>query len=88
MTLLEIQYFLQLWDIVCAYHLDVSANLVDHHGELLVQNGTLVNLQRGFPHRLVVTKPPTGRHRRRQRNGAGQLPCFHFGSASFGPRQQ
>jgi hypothetical protein len=30
---------------VCASHLDVSANLVDHHGELLVQNGTLVDLQ-------------------------------------------
>jgi hypothetical protein len=26
---------------VCACHIDVSANHVDHHGELLVQNGTL-----------------------------------------------
>jgi hypothetical protein len=30
---------------VCSYQLDVSANLVDHHGEHLVQNGTLVDLQ-------------------------------------------
>jgi hypothetical protein len=45
---LEIQYLLQLRDIVCAYHLDVSENLVDHHGELLVQNGTLVDLQQGL----------------------------------------
>jgi hypothetical protein len=30
---------------VCACHLDVSANLVDHQDELLVQNGTLVDLQ-------------------------------------------
>jgi hypothetical protein len=30
---------------VCACQLDVSANLVDRHGELLVQNGTLVDLQ-------------------------------------------
>jgi hypothetical protein len=30
---------------MCSCHLDVSANLIDHHGELLVQNGTLVDLQ-------------------------------------------
>jgi hypothetical protein len=30
---------------VCACHLDVSGNLVDNHGELLVQNETLVDLQ-------------------------------------------
>jgi hypothetical protein len=45
LALLEIQYLLQLIDIVCAYHLDISSNLVDHHGELLIQNGALVDLQ-------------------------------------------
>jgi hypothetical protein len=30
---------------VCACQLDVIADLVDHHGELLVQNGALVDLQ-------------------------------------------
>jgi hypothetical protein len=30
---------------VCACQLYVSANLVDYQGELLVQNGTLVDLQ-------------------------------------------
>jgi hypothetical protein len=30
---------------VCACQLDVSANLVDHHGELLDQNEILVDLQ-------------------------------------------
>jgi hypothetical protein len=44
MTLLEIQYLLHFCDIVCACQFDVSANLVDHQGELLVQNGTLVDL--------------------------------------------
>jgi hypothetical protein len=29
----------------CACQLDVSADLVNHHGGLLVQNGALVNLQ-------------------------------------------
>jgi hypothetical protein len=48
MTLLKIQYLLQLRDIVCACHLDVSENLVDQHGELLVQNGTLVDLHQGL----------------------------------------
>jgi hypothetical protein len=33
---------------MCAYQLDVSATLVDHQGELLVQNGTLVDLQWGL----------------------------------------
>jgi hypothetical protein len=42
MTLLESQYLLPLWDIVCVCQQNVSSNLVDHHGELLVQNGTLV----------------------------------------------
>jgi hypothetical protein len=45
---LEIQYLLHLWDIVCACQLDVIANLVDHQGQLLVQNGTLVDLQWGL----------------------------------------
>jgi hypothetical protein len=45
MTLLEIQYLLQLCNIVCACHLDVSVNLVDHHVELQIQNGALVDLQ-------------------------------------------
>jgi hypothetical protein len=45
MALLEIQYLLHLCDIVCACKLFVSENLIDHHGELLVQNGTLVDLQ-------------------------------------------
>jgi hypothetical protein len=48
MTLLEIQYLLHLSDIVCAYQLDVSENFVDHQGELLVKNGSLVDLQRGL----------------------------------------
>jgi hypothetical protein len=30
---------------MCTCQLDVSANLVDHHGELLVQNGALIELQ-------------------------------------------
>jgi hypothetical protein len=30
---------------VCACKLDISANLVDHNGELLVQNGALLDLQ-------------------------------------------
>jgi hypothetical protein len=30
---------------VCACQLDISENLVDHHGELLVQNGALLDLQ-------------------------------------------
>jgi hypothetical protein len=30
---------------VYACQLDVSANLIDHHGELLVQNGALLDLQ-------------------------------------------
>jgi hypothetical protein len=29
---------------VCACQLDVSANVVDHQGELLVQNGARVDL--------------------------------------------
>jgi hypothetical protein len=32
-------------DIVCACQLDDSTNVADHHGELLVENGTMVNLQ-------------------------------------------
>jgi hypothetical protein len=48
MILLEIQYLHQFWDIVCAYQLNVISNLVDHHGEFLVKNGTLVDLQRGL----------------------------------------
>jgi hypothetical protein len=42
---LEIQYLLQLWVVVHACHLVDSANLVDHHGGLLVQIGALVDLQ-------------------------------------------
>jgi hypothetical protein len=45
MTLLEILYLLYLWDIVCACQRDDNANLVNHHGELLVQNGMLIELQ-------------------------------------------
>jgi hypothetical protein len=45
MTLLKIQYLLHLCDIVCACQRDVSSNLVPHHGELLVQNGVLVELE-------------------------------------------
>jgi hypothetical protein len=30
MTLLEIQYLLHLWDIVCAYQQDISSNLVHY----------------------------------------------------------
>jgi hypothetical protein len=30
---------------VYACHLDVSSNLVDQHGKLIVQNGALVDLQ-------------------------------------------
>jgi hypothetical protein len=42
---LKIQYLLQLWVAVHAYHLVDSANLVYHHGGLLVQIGALVHLQ-------------------------------------------
>jgi hypothetical protein len=45
MTNLEIQYLFHLLDIVCAYQHDVSSNFVHHHGELLVQNVVLVELQ-------------------------------------------
>jgi hypothetical protein len=48
MTLLEIQYLIHLWDIICAYQRDVSSNLVHHQGELLIQNEVLVELQRGL----------------------------------------
>jgi hypothetical protein len=34
---------------VCACQLGVSANLVDHHGELLTQIGALVELQWVLP---------------------------------------
>jgi hypothetical protein len=45
MTHLEIQYLLQFWDILYESHPDVSTNIVDHHGELIVQNGALVESQ-------------------------------------------
>jgi hypothetical protein len=45
MTLWEIKYLFHLQDIVCECQIYVSANLVDHQGELLVQNRTLVDLQ-------------------------------------------
>jgi hypothetical protein len=48
MTLLEIQYLLHLWNIVYACHHDVRSNFVHHQGELLVQNGVLVELQWGL----------------------------------------
>jgi hypothetical protein len=48
MGLLEIQYLLQPSDIMCACQLDLSANIVDHPGELLVQNGALVDSQWGL----------------------------------------
>ncbi len=48
LALLEIQYLLHLWYIVCACQRDIISNLVHHHGELLVQNGTLVDLQWGL----------------------------------------
>jgi hypothetical protein len=41
---LEIQYILQFWVIVHECQLDASANLVDHHGELLVPHRALVAL--------------------------------------------
>jgi hypothetical protein len=42
MAHLEIQYLLQFWDILYESHPNVSTNIVDHHGELIVQNGALV----------------------------------------------
>jgi hypothetical protein len=45
MACLEIQYLLKLWAVVHACQLVDSANLVYHHGGLLVQIGALVELQ-------------------------------------------
>jgi hypothetical protein len=45
MTLLEIQYLLHLWDIICECQSDVRSTLVHILGELLVQNGVMVKLQ-------------------------------------------
>jgi hypothetical protein len=48
MTLLEIQYLIHLSDIICACQRDVTSTFVHHHGELLVQDRVLVDLQRGL----------------------------------------
>jgi hypothetical protein len=40
---------------VCACQVDVSANLIDHHGELLVQIGSLVDLEKEFQSAFMST---------------------------------
>jgi hypothetical protein len=42
---LEIEYLLQFWVIVHACQLGIRSNILDHHGELLAQNGAMVELQ-------------------------------------------